>query len=257
MVVSSMAIVTLFLTSVITCYAGSATFTYDELNRLKRIDYGDGWIIEYTYDRYGNRTQKTVTLIEIPHPGDTNVDWRVVINEVTAYGAAWKCGESWPTPPNPIPIEYVTNCGYLWRVGEVYHYIGGGCPACWVSGTRTLVSGLTGGGIATRILPRFYTPGVPVSVSITVIPDSGTQVYAVEDAPPANWVVSDINESGQWDDVNKKVKWGPFFDNNTRTLTYQATPPSGETGIKTFTGTAAFDSQGTVIAGDQIIYRGN
>jgi len=41
--------------------------------------------------------------------------------------------------------------------------------------------------------------------------------------------------------VNKKVKWGPFFDANIRTLTYNATPPADEKGGVTFSGTASFD----------------
>ena len=66
-------------------------------------------------------------------------------------------------------------------------------------------------------------------------------MYAVEDAPPEGWMVSDMNEAGGWDDVNKKVKWGPFFDSRPRTLCYYATPPAGETGERIFSGTASFD----------------
>ncbi len=56
------------------------------------------------------------------HPADTNDDWRMEIGEVTAYGAAWKTGATWPVPPNPIPIDYVTNAGFLWINGEIYHF---------------------------------------------------------------------------------------------------------------------------------------
>ncbi|WP_298273067.1 RHS repeat domain-containing protein [Geobacter sp.] len=35
--------------------AAVATYTYDELNRLKRVDYDDGTYIDYTYDEIGNR----------------------------------------------------------------------------------------------------------------------------------------------------------------------------------------------------------
>jgi hypothetical protein len=56
------------------------------------------------------------------HPCDTDNNWRITITEVTAYGSAWKRGQVWPTPPNPIPIGYVTNCGYLWKKGEGYNY---------------------------------------------------------------------------------------------------------------------------------------
>jgi YD repeat-containing protein len=45
----------LLLTSVVV-YAGTITYTYDELNRLKQVDYGDGTIIQYIYDNAGNRT---------------------------------------------------------------------------------------------------------------------------------------------------------------------------------------------------------
>jgi hypothetical protein len=91
---------------------------------------------------------------------------------------------------------------------------------------------------------------VPVNVSISVNPAQGTQVFAAEETPPSGWVVTDINESGQWDSVSKKVKWGPFFDDNIRTLTYKATPPVGETGMKTFSGTVSFDGQNVSIGGD-------
>lgn len=35
---------------------------YDDLNRLKRVEYGSGLVIEYTYDEVGNRTQRVVTV---------------------------------------------------------------------------------------------------------------------------------------------------------------------------------------------------
>jgi hypothetical protein len=88
-----------------------------------------------------------------------------------------------------------------------------------------------------------------MSISIAVTPGQGTQVYAVEESPPAGWTLSDINEGGGWDSVKKKVKWGPFFDTNNRTLTYKVIPPSGETGAKTFSGTASFDGTNLAIGG--------
>ena len=195
------------------------------------------------------------------HPADTNHDSRISMDECTAYGSAWKTGQTWPTPPNPIPIEYVTNAGYLWRMGEVYHCDPTKSPP-WIPGTGAgggqFQAGRTslkvspialGMGTAIRDLPNTYVTSVAVPVSITITPDSATFVYAVEEAPPVGWVVSSINENGQWDNTNKRVKWGPFFDSNPRTLTYQATPPSGETGVKTFSGTASFDGRKTAIGG--------
>jgi YD repeat-containing protein len=37
-------------------YAGSVTYTYDDLNRLIKAEYEDGRVIQYTYDAAGNRT---------------------------------------------------------------------------------------------------------------------------------------------------------------------------------------------------------
>ena len=67
------------------------------------------------------------------HPADVNGDFRLVISEVTAYGSAWKRGQTWTVPPVPIPIGYVTRAGYLWRVGETYRRDAGTCPNCWMS----------------------------------------------------------------------------------------------------------------------------
>jgi len=67
------------------------------------------------------------------HPADTNGDYRLSMNEVTAYGAAWKRGQTWTTPPAPIPIGFVTRAGYLWRMGETYQRNAGACPVCWVT----------------------------------------------------------------------------------------------------------------------------
>ena len=199
------------------------------------------------------------------HPADTDHDYRMGINEVTAYGSAWKTGQSWSTPPNPIPIEYVTNAGYLWRYGEAYHCDSTKTPP-WVPGTSAVAGQFQKGkialevspnpsatGSAVRDLPNIYAPSVTVPVSIYVTPDSTTLSYAVEDVPPIGWVVSSINENGQWDYNNERVKWGPFFDHNTRTLTYQATPPPGETGEKSFSGTASFDGNNVTISGDSTI----
>jgi len=66
------------------------------------------------------------------HPADANSDFRMVIGEVTGYGAAWKKGNTWTVPPAPIPIGYVTRAGYLWRMGETYRRDTGDAPMCWV-----------------------------------------------------------------------------------------------------------------------------
>jgi YD repeat-containing protein len=51
----SIAVIGLFFTSVLTSYAETVNYIYDELNRLIRVEYGDGTKIMYTYDEAGNR----------------------------------------------------------------------------------------------------------------------------------------------------------------------------------------------------------
>jgi hypothetical protein len=84
--------------------------------------------------------EASITVISTPppgHPADTNNDWRLSIDEITAYGAAWKQGAVWQTGPNPIPIDYVTNAGVLWKTGEVYHYDSTkNPPLCWIGGSN-------------------------------------------------------------------------------------------------------------------------
>ena len=193
------------------------------------------------------------------HPADMSDNWRMEIDEVTAYGAAWKTGTPWPRPPNPIPIDYVTNAGFLWKVGEVYHFDPTQDPP-WVPGAAAQGNGGPhrgqGKGLGTAVSsfdPAEYTPGVGVEVTIAVTPDGSTQVYAVEDGPPGGWTVSGISDSGTFDAVNGLVKWGPFFDNQPRNLIYTATPPAGETGPRTFAGQASFDGSSVPITGDRTI----
>jgi YD repeat-containing protein len=54
----SIAIIALIFSSFVPSYSESITYTYDDLNRLIRIDYENGMTVEYTYDEVGNRTQK-------------------------------------------------------------------------------------------------------------------------------------------------------------------------------------------------------
>ena len=104
--------------------------------------------------------------------------------------------------------------------------------------------------IGARILPATYTPSKGVNVSIGIVPGQTAPSYTVEDQPPLGWTVSDINEGGVWDDSDKKVKWGPFSDTAMRLLTYKATPPAGESGIKTFTGVVLYGGTEVAISGN-------
>ena len=105
------------------------------------------------------------------------------------------------------------------------------------------------------MLPSTYIPGSPVQLSIAVTPSDSALVYAVEDAPPSGWTVSGISDGGEFDSNSRKVKWGPFFDNTIRILTYSATPPASESASRTFAGTASFDGNDVAITGARTILK--
>lgn len=77
-------------------------------------------------------------------------------------------------------------------------------------------------------------------------------VYAVEDGLPTGWTADSgqITQGGTYDSLNRKVKWGPFYDNVPRLLTYAALPGTN-TAPALFTGTASFDGVDVAITGQR------
>ncbi len=58
---------------------------------------------------------------------------------------------------------------------------------------------------------------------------------------PAGWVVTKISDGGHWDDINRKVKWGPFFDDLTRVVRFSARSAGSKATFDGFAGTVSFD----------------
>ncbi|XOV69976.1 MAG: immunoglobulin domain-containing protein [Verrucomicrobiota bacterium] len=175
------------------------------------------------------------------HPADSNQDGRIVIGEVTAYGAAWKRGDTWPTEPNPIPIGYLTRAGALWKGGEAYEKDANVAqpPMWWVNPQQ-----------AARAL-LVYAPSVSQNKVVREIEQSSvqidvqlafpTQVYAVEESIPVGYVAVGISHGGLFDKESHQVRWGPFLDEQSRPLTYQIVAEQGVSGDPTFKGMASFD----------------
>jgi hypothetical protein len=100
-----------------------------------------------------------------------------------------------------------------------------------------------------------YCPGVPKPVQIHLNPREGATSYALEDAPPAEWVVTEISHNGVFDTVNWKVKWGPFFAGPEfpRSVSYITIPPRDTEGVACFEGTISIDGANERICGDDCI----
>ena len=101
----------------------------------------------------------------------------------------------------------------------------------------------------TRQLPgQPMTPGS--AIRLIAQPPASTAVYALEDQPPPGWAIINISDSGVFDAFTGKVKFGPFFDSDPRTLSYEALPPPGFIGVGRFAGVASADGTNSPIIGD-------
>jgi hypothetical protein len=219
------------------------------------------------------------------HPADINpTNNALSILEVTAYGLAWKTGQAWSVAPTNIPMDYVTRAAYLWRNGETYvletNYLAAGAPLWWTNVVTNAVSpaprvssnavvigenpsarvsassleeaSSPATNAIVRVLPRTYKLGETVTVTITVTPSSGAQAYAVEDQPPPHWTVGTVGADGRYDAANDKVKWGPFFDTEPRTLIYEVAPDRPMVQAH-FAGAGSFDGASLDTSGSQIM----
>ncbi len=101
----------------------------------------------------------------------------------------------------------------------------------------------------TSVMPVAYSPGSDILVQLEVVPDAEVQVYAIEDAPPLNWAVTQISSGGVWDPSTGRIKWGVFTDGNVRVLSYHVTVPLGVTGVVEFSGVGNFDAQVVTVGG--------
>jgi hypothetical protein len=160
------------------------------------------------------------------HPADSNHDMKITLLELTSYAAAWKSGDSWLEGPSPIPDDFVTQAGYLWKHGEAYKFGPefGPPPACWVSlnaGVRPAANELRGS--AQR---QITGNGSGYSANITVSLSPGSSAYAVTEWIPVGFVVSEVSHEGKFDPLSRSIHWGLFTDAESRVLTYHLTPIS-------------------------------
>jgi hypothetical protein len=90
-------------------------------------------------------------------------------------------------------------------------------------------------------------------VQIAAVPNDSGVVYAVEDQIPNSWQVSNISHQGEFDTSSRRVKWGPFYDTESRVFSYQLMPAQNGTAAVSLIGTASFDGLGLAIGGTQQI----
>lgn len=103
---------------------------------------------------------------------------------------------------------------------------------------------------AVRHLPTVYLANTSFQVKIVATPAPHSSAYALEDTVPWGWTVSTISHEGIFDTLSRKVKFGPFFDAEQRTLTYRVTPQDDDLKEETFFGQLSVDGKAITITGD-------
>jgi hypothetical protein len=188
----------------------------------------------------------------VSHPADVSADLRLVITEVTGYGAAWKRGESWTLPPNPIPVNYVTRAGFLWRNGELYRLdpAAGIAPLWWVPDVAPSPTRVRQALNTASTVMRSFAEG---SVTLAVTPADTVSVYAVEERLFAGFTAADVSHGGTFLSSEGLVRWGPFFDHQGRVLTYRVSAPAGFEGEIAVLGLVSEDGDSFPVTGDSVL----
>ncbi len=70
-------VIALLFISVVTSFAETINYVYDDLNRLRRVEYENGTVVMYGYDEVGNRIEMGPVFL-----GDINKDSIVDILDV-------------------------------------------------------------------------------------------------------------------------------------------------------------------------------
>lgn len=121
--------------------------------------------------------------------------------------------------------------------------------------------------VAERVLPTVLPYNSKFTVSITVKPVAGVRNYVVEDHPPfmprggaqplpapPRWMVSAIGNNGVYDAATGAVKFGPFFDDKVRALTYIVVTDGVAVANATFSGSVVADGVASDIGGATVIH---
>ncbi|MGJ8695578.1 MAG: hypothetical protein ACSHYF_04625 [Verrucomicrobiaceae bacterium] len=208
-------------------------------------------------DGFTSDTTGDSEFIALPrHPADENsADWRIEVQEVTAYGAAWRTGASWPVNPDPIPIDFVTRAAVLWQMGECYEVDSSitAPPLSWIPCFQVAADASEGAASVEagveRLVGKTYVPGQALQVKLSAQPPSGTTAWAIQEAVPGGWNVVSVAAPGDHDTTNNLLKWGPFVGDEAREFFYTLLPPEDEKLPASFSGTSSFDGTSAPVEG--------
>ena len=99
-------------------------FGAPQLN-ISSLGQQDGFLASYQF------TAPEYVLFALYHPADTNHDYRIGIDEITAFGRAVQNDEAWPPPRLFVDFETLVKGVQLWKNGEVYRKVSHDLPSGW------------------------------------------------------------------------------------------------------------------------------
>jgi len=193
-------------------------------------------------------------------------DGRVELCEVIGYACAWQNGCN-------DDLNGMTRSAFLWVSGECYcwddgeqNWMSHACesPASGCCSATPLAQGPLGSpsyGMTPFIkatmteLPRGATESSDLSshrparrdrvvgeIAIDVPTEAGAM--ALEIQVPRGWKVVRESDAGVWDDVHRKIKWGPYFDGFARSVRFEVQRVSPRASVHGFRGTISVDGVG-------------
>ena len=131
--------------------------------------------------------------------------------------------------------------------GPLISWLLAGAWAFWLSGDLQMQA------TALRLIDSLIDSEPRFTVSVEVSPPSDVFAYALEEKVPAGWTVEDISQNGLFDPINSMIKWGPYFDNESREFRYYLKPPDGFEGSERIAGTVSYDGNGGEVEGSSLI----
>ncbi|MBI5384240.1 MAG: cadherin-like domain-containing protein [Verrucomicrobia bacterium] len=124
-----------------------------------------------------------------------------------------------------------------------------GLPVVITGDRQTIALPPAQANVIVRVLPETLRAGGFVLVTNFVSVAENVTVYALEEQIPSGLSVSNITGGGAFDAGQRKLKWGPFFDNQSRQFSYRLCAPTATGGLFPLGGVGSFDGQPVLIAG--------
>lgn len=254
-------VIILILFTKIVYSAETINYSYDDMDRLTRAEYGDGTVVEYAYDKMGNRLQKRLTVPDTTSPTISSTN---PTNGATAVPVNTSISATFSEPMNPSTINTttftvsgVTGSVNYTDTTAVFNPSGNLAPS--TTYTATITNGVTdvsGNAMASNYTWSFTTGNVSDSTSPTVTstnPEDGANTVTINTSISATF-----NESMDATTINTSTFFlsgggtgTVSYDDTTKTATLK---PSSELNISTtYTATITTDVKdlsGNALAAD-------